>query len=76
MARTSFIFVAALLPAVCAGGESTAPTGPQLPAGSGREIAARSQPYGIAVLDGIVWYSESGVSPNTRYPGAVAWCAT
>ena len=26
---------------------------------------AASQPYGITVLDGIVWYSESGVRPNT-----------
>jgi virginiamycin B lyase len=24
-----------------------------------------SQPYGIAVIDGKVWYSESGVQPNT-----------
>ncbi|MDB6100018.1 MAG: hypothetical protein JWO52_17, partial [Gammaproteobacteria bacterium] len=24
-----------------------------------------SQPYGITVLDDIVWYSESGVRPNT-----------
>ena len=24
-----------------------------------------SQPYGITLLDGIVWYSESGVRPNT-----------
>ena len=24
-----------------------------------------SEPYGITVLDGIIWYSESGVSPNT-----------
>jgi virginiamycin B lyase len=26
---------------------------------------AKSQPYGIAVIDGKVWYSESGVQPNT-----------
>ena len=25
----------------------------------------KSQPYGIAVIDGKVWYSESGVQPNT-----------
>jgi virginiamycin B lyase len=25
----------------------------------------RSQPYGIAVINGVVWYSESGVGPNT-----------
>ncbi len=25
----------------------------------------RSQPYGIAFLNGVVWYSESGVRPNT-----------
>jgi virginiamycin B lyase len=24
-----------------------------------------SQPYGIAVIDGKIWYSESGVQPNT-----------
>jgi virginiamycin B lyase len=26
---------------------------------------ASSQPYGIAVINGTVWYSESGVQPNT-----------
>jgi virginiamycin B lyase len=26
---------------------------------------AKSQPYGIASVDGAVWYSESGVEPNT-----------
>ncbi len=26
---------------------------------------AKSQPYGITIVDGIVWYSESGVKPNT-----------
>ena len=26
---------------------------------------ATSQPYGIAVIDGHVWYSEAGVQPNT-----------
>ena len=25
----------------------------------------QSQPYGIAVINGVVWYSESGVEPNT-----------
>ena len=25
----------------------------------------KSQPYGIAVIDGKIWYSESGVQPNT-----------
>lgn len=24
-----------------------------------------SQPYGIAVIDGKIWYSEAGVQPNT-----------
>jgi len=41
MARTSLItLVGTLLPAVCAWGESTTPSAPQLPAGSGREITA------------------------------------
>jgi virginiamycin B lyase len=26
---------------------------------------SKSQPYGIAVIDGVVWYSEAGVQPNT-----------
>lgn len=26
---------------------------------------AKSQPYGITIVDGIVWYSESAVKPNT-----------
>jgi virginiamycin B lyase len=25
----------------------------------------RSQPYGITFLDGVIWYSESAVKPNT-----------
>ena len=30
---------------------------------------AKSKPYGIAVTsDGVVWYSESGVTPNTLVP--------
>ena len=55
------------------------------PGGSG------SEPYGIAVTDdGEVWYSESGVNPNTlvrfdpksesfaarRFPPAAAWSGT
>ena len=41
MARTPLItVVGTLLPAVWAWGESTAPSAPQLPAGSGREVAA------------------------------------
>jgi virginiamycin B lyase len=26
---------------------------------------AKSRPYGIAVIKGVIWYSESGVEPNT-----------
>jgi virginiamycin B lyase len=26
---------------------------------------SKSQPYGISVIDGIIWYSESGTKPNT-----------
>ena len=26
---------------------------------------AKSQPYGIAVIDGRIWYSKAGVLPNT-----------
>jgi virginiamycin B lyase len=37
--------------------------------GTAREWAspggAQSRPYGIVALKGIIWYSESGVSPNT-----------
>jgi len=41
MARTPLItVVGTLLPALWAWGESTAPSAPQLPAGSGREVAA------------------------------------
>ena len=50
-----------------------------------------SRPYGIAITpDGTVWYSESGVNPNTivrfdpavkssrdgEYPLVVGWCET
>jgi len=40
-------------PASGAAREWPSPGGPQ------------SQPYGITVLDDVVWYSESGVRPNT-----------
>jgi len=50
----------------------------------------KSRPYAITIMDGIVWYSESGVRPNTlvRFdpktekfqtwviPAAEASCAT